>query len=419
MDSKVRQAGIAQAALGYAITALGACLVLLAGDFGVPPAELAWLPATFGFGLLVMAPAGPLLLRNGPRPALTGGALAVAAGATLLALAPVPAVAVAGALLLGAGGAAFALVTPALLAGAEAAVQLTKVNAASSSAAVLAPAAIGGLNATGLVNGRLALLLVVPPLLYLAATVRPTESWPTPGARAARPARRAGSAEARPSTDPNAHPGPGAATRPTADPDAQPTAHPDARPAADPDARPTADPATRPAAGVVARRWAAVVLAVSVEFCFTIWAVARLAAAGLAPGTAAALGTAFPIGMALGRLAGPALIGRIPVVPIGAAITGAGALVVVAAGGPAAITAGLVVAGVGVATLYPVALAGLVATPRLRATHAASLGALASGTAILAAPAALARLADVVDLRVAFLITLPLLAALLVVRHRQ
>ena len=176
---------------------------------------------------------------------------------------------------------------------------------------------------------------------------------------------------------------------------------------------------SRPAAGTVARRWAAVVLAVSVEFCFTIWAVARLAAAGLAPGTAAALGTAFPIGMALGRLAGPALIGRIPVVPIGAAITAAGALVVVAAGGPAAITAGLVAAGAGVATLYPVALAGLVATPRLRATHAASLGALASGTAVLAAPATLARLADVVDLRLTFLITLPLLAALLLVRHRQ
>ena len=188
-----------------------------------------------------------------------------------------------------------------------------------------------------------------------------------------------------------------------------------ARPAA---AGPGAEPG-RPAAGTVSRRWAVVVLAVAVEFCFTIWAVARLAAAGLSPGTAAALGTAFPIGMALGRLTGPALIGRIPVVPIGAAVTAAGALVVVVAAGPAAITAGLVVAGAGVATLYPVALAGLVATPRLSAAHAASLGALASGTAILAAPAALARLADVVDLRLAFLITLPLLGALLALRRRQ
>jgi len=155
-----------------------------------------------------------------------------------------------------------------------------------------------------------------------------------------------------------------------------------------------------------------------VEFCFTIWAVARLVDAGLTTASAAVLGTAFPLGMALGRLAGPALIGRIPVVPIGSAVTAAGALVVVAAGGPAAITAGLVVAGAGVATLYPVALAALVATPGLTAPHAASLGALASGTAILAAPAALARIADGVELRAAFLMTLPLLAALLVLRRR-
>jgi hypothetical protein len=334
--------------------------VLLGGDFGAPPEDLAWLPATFGFGLLVLAPAGPLLLRTGPRRALTGGSLAVAAGATLLALAPAPAVAVAGALLLGAGGAAFALVTPVLLTGPTAAVQLTKVNAASSSAAVLAPAAIGGLNATGLVNGRLGLLLVVPPLLYLALTTRSTNASPSPEINRPGPAR-----------------------------------------------------------GDVARRWAVVVLAVAVEFCFTIWAVARLAAAGLPTATAAVLGTAFPIGMALGRLAGPALIRRIPVVPIGAAVTATGALIVVATTHPAAITAGLVIAGAGVATLYPVALAGLVATPGLNATHAASLGALASGTAILAAPAALARLADLMDLRLAFLITLPLLAALLLLRRPQ
>ncbi|GLW30506.1 hypothetical protein Areg01_34460 [Actinoplanes regularis] len=357
MGADVRYAATAMAALGYVITALGTCIVLLSDDFGVPPEQLAWLPATFGFGLLAMAPAGPVLLRDGPRRALAGGSLAIATGATLLAFAWVPAMAVAGGLLLGAGGAAFALVTPAMLAGARAAVQLTKVNAAASVASVLAPAAIGGLNATGVVNGRLALLLVVPPLLHLAATARPTAPEPRP--------QRIG----------------------------------------------------RPAAGAAARRWGAVVLAVSVEFCFSIWAVTRLVAAGLTPGTAAVLGTMFPFGMALGRLAGPPLIGRIPVAQVAAAVTAAGALVVVVAGNAAVITVGLLVAGVGVAILYPVTLAGLIATPRLNATHAASLGALASGTAIIAAPAALARLAEVVDLRLAFLITLPLLAALLLLRY--
>jgi hypothetical protein len=118
-------------------------------------------------------------------------------------------------------------------------------------------------------------------------------------------------------------------------------------------------------------------------------------------------------------MAGPALIGRVPVVPIGAAVTAFGAVVVAAADQPATVTAALGLAGAGVAILYPVTLAGLVATPRLSGAHAASLGALASGTAILAAPAALARLADVLELRLAFLLTLPLLAALLLIHHRR
>ncbi|PRY27632.1 hypothetical protein CLV70_110219 [Pseudosporangium ferrugineum] len=101
-------------------------------------------------------------------------------------------------------------------------------------------------------------------------------------------------------------------------------------------------------------------------------------------------------------------------VPIGAAVTAAGAVVVAAAGHPAVVIAGLLVAGAGIATLYPVTLAALTGTPGLSGAHAASLGALASGTAILAAPAALARVADVTGLRPAFLITVPLLALLLV-----
>ncbi|BCJ55599.1 hypothetical protein Asp14428_70740 [Actinoplanes sp. NBRC 14428] len=352
--SRVLRAGIAQATLGYAITGLGACIVLLARDLAVAPQRLAWLPATFGAGLLVVAATGPVLLRGGPGRALVGGSLVLATGVTVLALAPALLLAVLGALLLGVGGAAFVLVTPALLAGPEAAVQLSRVVGVSSAAAVLAPGAIGALDASGVVGGRFALLAAVPPLLFLAWNAREPEPPPPPL------------------------------------------------------------PAARPAAGPVARRWIVVVLAVSVEFCFTIWAVARLADSGLTPSRAAVFGTAFPIGMAVGRLAAPAVLGRIPVVPTGAAVTAAGAVVVAAAGHPAVVIAGLLVAGAGIATLYPVTLAALTGTPGLSGAHAASLGALASGTAILAAPAALARVADVTGLRPAFLITVPLLALLLV-----
>jgi MFS family permease len=97
--------------------------------------------------------------------------------------------------------------------------------------------------------------------------------------------------------------------------------------------------------------------------------------------------------------------------------TGLGSL----GGDPWTVTAGLGVAGLGIAMLYPVTLARLVATPGLAERHSASLGAFASGTAILAAPALLATLSGVASLRIAFLLPIPLLALLVAlpvrVRH--
>lgn len=356
--------GTAQAALGFSLTGLGACLLLLARDLGVPVGRLAWLPAGFGFGLLLVAAAGPLLMRPGPRPALRGGALTLAAGAALLATAAGPAAASAGALLLGVGGAAIVLVTPALLAGPGAAARLTKVYAAASASSVVGPALVGAVDASGVAGGRLAMLVVVPPLVALAVA---------------------------PGGPPTAAAAPGTPAGASGPP---------------------------PEGRQVAVRWTRIVLAVAVEFCFTIWAAARLYETGVSAATAAVLGAAFPVGMALGRLSGPVLV-RLPgLVPLSALTTAAGAVGVVAADRPAVVTAALAVAGAGVATLYPVTLADLVATPNLRQAHAASLGALASGVAILGAPTGLAAVAGAAGMRAAFLVTLPVLAALVALRPR-
>jgi MFS family permease len=156
---------------------------------------------------------------------------------------------------------------------------------------------------------------------------------------------------------------------------------------------------------------------VSVEFCFVIWAVARLLDTGLSAAAAALLGSSFPIGMAVGRLIGPVNIGRLsPLLP-GGVLAAGGTLLVTLFDSPAAVTAGLGLAGLGVATLYPIVLADLISTPGVSPAHLASLSAFASGTAILLAPAGLAALAGVVDLRTAFLIPLPLLVALLFIRR--
>jgi hypothetical protein len=139
--------------------------------------------------------------------------------------------------------------------------------------------------------------------------------------------------------------------------------------------------------------------------------------AGLGAGTAVALATSFPAGMALGRLLAPRLMARIPVIPTGAATTAAGALVVAGPTPPALSAAGLALAGLGVSALYPIALADLMALPGVRPTTAASLGALASGIAILVAPAALATLGRSAGLGTAFLATLIPLALIVCVRR--
>ncbi|PZS26161.1 MAG: MFS transporter [Pseudonocardiales bacterium] len=357
------QVGIAQSALGYVLTSLGAVLVLLARDLDLPAARLAWLSSAFGVGLLVTAAAGPRMLKAGPRPALRAGALGAATGTCLLAAAPSLPYAVAGGLLFGLGGAALVLVTPALVSGPGVAARLTRVTAASSSAAVLGPLAMGGLDALG-PSGRLALFACVPPLLLLVAGLTP----PGYTGPAELPKPRYGGAS---------------------------------------------EPCPQPVAALqVGYRWSRVVLAVGVEFCFVVWAAARLQDTGVAAATATILGSSFPLGMALGRLAGHRLVDRIPAVPVGSVLTGTATLVIVASATPARVAAGLLLAGIGIATLYPATLADLLGAAALPVPQAASLGALASGAAILTAPALLAGVATVLDLRVAFLITLPLLIAL-------
>ncbi|CAA9325353.1 MAG: hypothetical protein AVDCRST_MAG40-1664, partial [uncultured Gemmatimonadaceae bacterium] len=98
-----------------------------------------------------------------------------------------------------------------------------------------------------------------------------------------------------------------------------------------------------------------------------------------------------------------------------ALVTASGATAVAVAGAPLAVAAGLALAGAGVALLYPVTITDLVGTPGLAPGQAVSLGALASGAAVLSAPAALAAVSAEVDLRTAFLVTLPLLALLVAI----
>lgn len=348
------QIGISLSSLGYLLAGLGACVAILARDLHEPTGRLALLSSAFAVGLVIVAAVGPRLLRSWSiGVVLRVGSVICAAGAALLALAPVYAVVVVGGLCIGLGGALLVLLAPLMLHGPTAAARLSRVNAVASASGILAPLTIGLIDALG-ITGRVAMLIAVPPLLILA-TVKGPDVVPPVLSEA-------------------------------------PTGHAVGR--------------------TVALGWLRVVLAVGVEFCFVVWAVARLVDSGLTLAVAALLGSSFPIGMAVGRAIGPVHWRSVSPVVIGGSLAIVGTLFVSLLNAPALIALGLIVAGVGVAPLYPVTLAALVAMPGLSPTRLAALGALASGTAILITPAALAGLARLVDLRLAYLITIPLLLIL-------
>ena len=380
MDSAARgdeiRIGLGLSSMGFVLAGLGGCVAILARDLDEPTSRLALLSSGFAAGLLFVALVGPRLLRSWPMTTvLSLGAVICAVGTVLLAVAPVYTVAIAGGLCIGLGGALLVLVTPLMLDGPTAAARLSRVNAVASATGILAPLAIGALDSLG-PTGRLAMLAATPPLLVLAVMTRRAK----PVARA--PVRI------------------------------------DSAPAVVVGRSPTRRRVGRQVATAVGLGWLRIVLSVAVEFCFVVWAVARLVAAGLPTATAALVGSAFPIGMAVGRVIGPIhWRGWSPVVPSGAFAV-VGTLLVSLFDVPAVVAIGLVVAGIGVAPLYPVTLAALVATPGLSPARLAAIGAMASGVAILVAPVALALLARAVDLRTAYLITLPLLAALFALSRR-
>ncbi|QSB16177.1 hypothetical protein JQS43_07725 [Natronosporangium hydrolyticum] len=357
-----------QVALGFLVATFGAYLAVLADELERPRGELVWVTSTFGGGLVLAAVLGPTVLRVGAGRLLRLGAFATAVGAIGMAATPVLPVAGTGSVLVGLGCAAIVLVTPALLAGPDAARRLTRAVAAASAGGVCAPMVIGALQQVG-VSGRWGLLAPVPVLIIAAA-------------RRVVPDRGV------------------------------PAAHQQMWGAAVTDApRVVAAPATI--------GWLRIVLAVAAEFCFVVWAVSRLQDTGASLGAASVLSTGFVLGMAVGRLGGIRIAQWPGALVLASLVAMTGTVVVFVGDDPIPVTVGITIASLGIALLYPITLAQLVAVPGLRPRHAASIGSLASGSAVLAAPAVLAWLDGAIGLRLAFLLPIPLLLLLVVLSPRQ
>lgn len=355
------------ACLGFMLNGLGAVLAPLQADLQVSRAQVAFYPSLFAAGLLAVgAVGGPLVARAGRPVALQAALAALMVGGSLLAV-PARAVTLAGAVLLGAGGALLVQLVPALLAGLHpqaVTAAVGEANAVSSTASVLAPLAVAGALAGGLGwrLGYLGFPLAALAMLLLLArrTVLPAppdvQSGPLGGAGVAVP---------------------------------------------------------------LLGRWTDVLLAVSAEFCMVFWAPSALADwHGASAGQAPAVAALFLVGMAGGRALAAPVTRRLPaaraVLLTGSGLAAVGFAIFWAAPALALAGAGLLVAGLGVALLYPATVSRAVAAWPHAPDRAAARAALASGLAIGGAPYLLARLADAVGLRPAYLLVPALLLALAV-----
>lgn len=313
-----------------------------------------------------------LTRRFGRRAVISGGALTLALGVLLLVSGGGLEVTLPGALLAGTGGSTALNATSPALAdhhGPAGAAAISEANAGAALVGVLAPLALGASVAAGL-GWRPA--VGVAAALGVAAFLAVRRLPPDPALD---------------------RPGP-APDRPDQAPDRQGQAAP---------------PAGTPRLGL--RFWSLVgvlALGVGVEFSTTFWAGDLLQVRlGAAPGTAAAAVTGFVAGMAVGRLLAGRLALRFSPARLllaGLLTAGAGWLVLWTAPAVPAAVVGLVVAGGGVALLFPLSVSLVMAASGGRPDLGSAAGSVGAGVAIGSAPFALGALADAVGPHQGFLL---------------
>jgi predicted MFS family arabinose efflux permease len=170
-----------------------------------------------------------------------------------------------------------------------------------------------------------------------------------------------------------------------------------------------ADPVAGPAPGrLPVGFWlvcAVLACGVAAEWCIGFWGAPFLHdVIGLPTGTAVAVMSVYYVAMTAGRAAGSVVARRQParrLLWVALGTTAAGVAVFWTAGGPVLAVAGLLVAGLGVANLYPLSLAvGMEAAPG-RSGLASARFTVAGAVAALVGPLGIGRLADAGGIRAA------------------
>ena len=167
--------------------------------------------------------------------------------------------------------------------------------------------------------------------------------------------------------------------------------------------------------------WVAIVLGVSAEFCMVFWSADYMEQVlGLIKADAARAISLFLAAMIVGRILGSRLVQRFStraVVTVSIVIAGIGFLLFWRAQNSLLGLSGLFITGLGIANLYPLILSLALNAAGENTVQAGARATLASGTAILALPLALGRLADAVGIRSAYGIVLLLLISIFVINQ--
>jgi fucose permease len=338
----------------YLLNGLGPLTPFLRSELGLGYTLASLHFSAFASGLLLAgATTDRVVARIGRRATLWVGAGGLAAGAIALLAGRQPAVTIPAAFVMGVLGSTILVVVPAALSdhyGEQRAVALAEANVMGSAAATLAPFCIGFLARTAL-GWRAAVVLPILALIPLAIIFRHQSL----GGRA---------------------PAGGART------------------------------ASGPLPRAYWVYWIVLVVVVSIEFCIIFWIADFLRSArGLGAADAALSGTLFLGAMLAGRFAGSRLLRHTEsfrMLLSALAVTAIGFLLHWQLHSGPAIGVGLAVAGLGVANLYPASLALAVGTAPQQLDKASARASLASGTAILALPLLLGRLADLVGIQQAY-----------------
>ncbi len=321
----------------------------------------------FAVGILITGLAGhKIIARMGRWIALWVGAFGLSSGGLLLIFGRIPAVTIAGSFIMGLVGSLILVIVPAALSdrhGPLRAVALSEANVIASSVATAAPLLVGWFAGSGLswrwaLGGGAILPLLIRLGLGKVEVPQAAESAGTPVAKS-------GNARLW-----------------------------------------------------YLVYWLAIALAVSAEICMISWSADFLVnVAGMSKASSAQAVSLFLAAMIVGRWAGSRLVQRIAaslVVVLSVCLAGAGFLLFWLSSIVSLTLAGLFITGLGIANLYPllVSLSIEVATDTVGASARATL---ASGTAILALPLTVGRLADIAGIWQAYGVMIFLLVGILLI----